>query len=58
MRIIAIKEETVSSASQNKNAYIDFSKMTVSALALVADVVRDSKPKGPSGTQAERLTLP
>lgn len=44
MRIVAIKEETVSIASQIKNAYIDFSKMTVSALALVTDVVRNGKP--------------
>ncbi|MDF1593724.1 MAG: mandelate racemase/muconate lactonizing enzyme family protein [Desulfobacterales bacterium] len=44
MRIVEVKEETVSIASQIKNAYIDFSKMTVSALALVTDVVRDGKP--------------
>ena len=44
MRIVEIKEETVSIASKIKNAYIDFSKMTVSALALVTDVVRDGKP--------------
>ena len=44
MRIVKVKEETVSIASQIKNAYIDFSKMTVSALALVTDVVRDGKP--------------
>jgi len=44
MRIVAVKEETVSIASQIKNAYIDFSKMTVSALALVTDVIRDGRP--------------
>lgn len=44
MRITEIKEETVSIASQIKNAYIDFSKMTVSALALVTDVVRNGNP--------------
>lgn len=44
MRIVEVKEETVSIASQIKNVYIDFSKMTVSALALVTDVVRDGKP--------------
>ena len=44
MRIVAIKEETVSIASQIKNAYIDFSHMTVSALALVTDTIRNGKP--------------
>ena len=43
MRIVEIKEKTVSIASEIKNAYIDFSKMTVSALALVTDVVRDGR---------------
>ena len=44
MRIVAVREETVSIASQIKNAYIDFSHMTVSALALVTDVIRDGRP--------------
>jgi len=44
MCIVAIKEETVSIASQIKNAYIDFSHMTVSALALVTDVIRNGEP--------------
>lgn len=44
MRIVAVKEETVSIASQIKNAYIDFSHMTVSALALVTDVIRNGRP--------------
>ena len=44
MRILEVKEEIVSIASKIQNAYIDFSKMTVSALALVTDVVRDGKP--------------
>ncbi|MEW6670384.1 MAG: mandelate racemase/muconate lactonizing enzyme family protein [Thermodesulfobacteriota bacterium] len=44
MRIVEIREETVSIASQIRNAYIDFSKMTVSALALVTDVARDGSP--------------
>lgn len=43
MRIVAVKEETVSIASEIKNAYIDFSKMTVSAVALVTDVVRNGR---------------
>jgi L-alanine-DL-glutamate epimerase-like enolase superfamily enzyme len=44
MRINSIKEETVSIASSIKNAYIDFSKMTVSVLALETDVVRGGRP--------------
>ena len=44
MRIVAVKEEIVSIASEIKNAYIDFSKMTVSAVALVTDVVRNGRP--------------
>lgn len=41
MKIVEIKEKTVSIAFQIKNAYIDFSTMTVSILALYTDVVRD-----------------
>lgn len=44
MKITAIKEETVSIASSIKNAYIDFSKMTASVLALETDVMRDGRP--------------
>ena len=44
MRITSIQEKTVSIASEIKNAYIDFSKMTVSVVAIETDVVRDGKP--------------
>lgn len=44
MRIVAVREDTVSIASSIKNAYIDFSKMTVSVLALQTDVVRNGRP--------------
>ncbi|KQU85845.1 mandelate racemase [Mesorhizobium sp. Root102] len=44
MRIVDIREKTVSIASPIANAYIDFSKMTCSAVAVVTDVVRDGKP--------------
>lgn len=44
MKITAIKEETVSIASSIKNAYIDFSKMTASVLALETDVIRHGRP--------------
>lgn len=44
MRIKAIREKTVSIASPIANAYIDFSKMTCSVVAVVTDVVRYGKP--------------
>ena len=44
MRIVKIEEKTVSIASEIRNAYIDFSKMTVSVLVLTTDVIRDGKP--------------
>jgi D(-)-tartrate dehydratase len=44
MRIIDIREKTVSIASPIANAYIDFSKMTCSVVALVTNVIRDGKP--------------
>jgi L-alanine-DL-glutamate epimerase-like enolase superfamily enzyme len=44
MRIIDIREKTVSIASPIANAYIDFSKMTCSVVAVVTDVIRDGRP--------------
>lgn len=44
MRIVDIREGTVSIGSPIRNAFIDFSKMTVSVVALVTDVKRDGKP--------------
>src|ERR1043166_7630971 len=44
LRIIDIREQTVPVASAIANAYIDFSKMTLSHVALVTDVKRDGKP--------------
>jgi D(-)-tartrate dehydratase len=44
MRITKIEEKTASIASEIRNAYIDFSKMTVSMLALHTDVIRDGRP--------------
>ena len=41
MRILDIREKTVSIASPIANAYIDFSKMTCSVVAVITDVVRD-----------------
>ncbi|WP_454760278.1 mandelate racemase/muconate lactonizing enzyme family protein [Caulobacter segnis] len=44
MRILDIREKTVSIASPIANAYIDFSKMTCSVVAVITDVLRDGKP--------------
>lgn len=43
MRIIGIREKTFPIASLIRNAYIDFSQMTLSAAALVTDVIRDGR---------------
>jgi D(-)-tartrate dehydratase len=43
MRIVDIREITVPVASAIANAYIDFSKMTLSLVALVTDVARDGR---------------
>lgn len=44
MRIVDIHETVVPIKSDLRNAYIDFSQMTVSVLALITDVLRDRKP--------------
>src|SRR5262249_5094770 len=43
MRITAIREKTFPVSSEIRNAYIDFSKMTLSAVAVVTDVVREGR---------------
>lgn len=43
MRIVEIRETTASIASPIANAYIDFSKMTCSVVAVITDVIRDGK---------------
>ena len=43
MRIVDIREKTCAIASPIRNAYIDFSKMTLSLVAVVTDVIRDGK---------------
>jgi L-alanine-DL-glutamate epimerase-like enolase superfamily enzyme len=43
MKILEIREKTHPIASSIRNAYIDFSKMTLSLVAVVTDVVRDGK---------------
>jgi L-alanine-DL-glutamate epimerase-like enolase superfamily enzyme len=44
LRIVEIRERTLPIASNIANAYIDFSKMTLSLVAVITDVVRDGKP--------------
>ncbi|MBC7781935.1 MAG: mandelate racemase/muconate lactonizing enzyme family protein [Proteobacteria bacterium] len=43
-RIVAIHEGVAPIASAIRNAYIDFSKMTASIVAVVTDIVRDGRP--------------
>lgn len=43
MRIVDIREVTKPIASPIRNAYIDFSRMTTSLVAVVTDVVRDGR---------------
>ncbi len=43
MKIVDIRETVVPIKSEIRNAYVDFSQMTVSVLALVTDVVRQGK---------------
>ena len=44
MRIVEIREQTLPISSPIRNAYIDFSKMTLSLVAVITDVIRDGKP--------------
>jgi len=44
MKIVAIREKTFPIASPIRNAVIDFSKMTLSAVAVVTDVLRGGRP--------------
>jgi D(-)-tartrate dehydratase len=44
MRITAVREQTFPISSSIRNAYIDFSQMTLSLVAVVTDVVREGRP--------------
>ena len=44
MKIVEVRQETVAISSAIRNAYIDFSKMTVSVVAIITDVIRNGKP--------------
>jgi L-alanine-DL-glutamate epimerase-like enolase superfamily enzyme len=43
MRIVEIREKTFPISSPIRNAYIDFSKMTLSLVAVITDVLRDGR---------------
>lgn len=44
MRITDIREQTGALQTSMRNAFIDFSQMTVSLVAVVTDVIRDGRP--------------
>lgn len=44
MRIVDIREAVVPIASEIRNAFIDFSRMTASVVAVITDVERDGRP--------------
>ncbi|MDI2587528.1 mandelate racemase/muconate lactonizing enzyme family protein [Psychrobacillus sp. NEAU-3TGS] len=44
MKITKVDVKTVPISSPIRNAYIDFSKMTASAIAITTDVIKDGKP--------------
>lgn len=44
MKIVEIREATKPIKSEIRNAYIDFTKMTLSLVAVITDVIRDGKP--------------
>ncbi|MES1924955.1 mandelate racemase/muconate lactonizing enzyme family protein [Salinisphaera sp. T31B1] len=44
MKIVDIREKTVPISSPIRNAYIDFSHMTLSLVAVITDVIRDGRP--------------
>src|SRR4051794_19791340 len=44
MRILEIREKTFPISSPIRNAYIDFSRMTLSLVAVVTDVMREGRP--------------
>ena len=44
MRILSVRERTVPLGGEIRNAYIDFSSMTTSVVAVTSDVLRDGKP--------------
>jgi L-alanine-DL-glutamate epimerase-like enolase superfamily enzyme len=44
MRIVEVREVVVPIKSEIRNAYVNFSEMTVSVVALITDVIQEGKP--------------
>ncbi len=44
MKIVEIREQTIPISSPIRNAYTDFSEMTLSLVAVITDVVRNGRP--------------
>ena len=44
MRIVELREGVVPIKSELRNAYVNFSEMTVSVVALITDVIQEGKP--------------
>ena len=44
MKIVEVREITLPISSPIRNAYIDFSKMTLSLVAVITDVIREGRP--------------
>ena len=57
MKIVEIRESTRPIKSNIRNAYIDFSKMTLSLVAVVTDVIRDGKPATPFMHFGDRVRI-
>jgi len=58
VRIVDVREVTKPIASPIRNAYIDFSKMTSSLVAVVTNVVRDGPAGGRLRLQLQRSLWP
>ena len=57
MRILAIRDIVAPIRSQIANAYIDFSAMTASVVAIVTDHVVDGKPVVGFGVQGYAIAI-
>jgi hypothetical protein len=44
MKIVEIRDAVAPITSAIRNAYIDFSRMTASVVAIITDVIRDGRP--------------
>src|ERR1700743_2632550 len=54
VRIVDVREITKPISSPIRNAYIDFTKMTTSLVAVVTDVMRDGRRGGGYGLNFQR----